>query len=38
MGEESETEWMCVHIRLNHFVAQQKISQHCKLTILQQKT
>ena len=33
-GKESEREWMCVHVSLNHFV-QQKWSQPCKSTILQ---
>ena len=35
VGKESEREWICVHIRLNHFVMQQKLSQPCKSTILQ---
>ena len=26
MGKESEKEWMCVYIKLNHFVVQQKLS------------
>ena len=33
--KESEKEWMCVYIYLNHFVVQQKLSQHWKSTILQ---
>ena len=37
MGKESEKEWTCVHVQLNHFVVQQKLSQQCKSTILQKK-
>ena len=35
MGKESEKEWMCVYLSLNHFVIQQTLSQHYKSTILQ---
>ena len=35
MGKESEEEWMCVYVELNHFDAQQKLSQLCKATIIQ---
>lgn len=35
MWKESGREWMCVHVQLNHFVVEQKWSQHCKSTILQ---
>ena len=27
---------MCVYVYLNHFAVQQKLSQHCKSTTLQQ--
>ena len=35
MGKESEKEWKCVYVQLNHFVVQQKLVQYCKSTILQ---
>ena len=35
VGKESEKEWMCVDVSLNHFAVQQKWLQHCKSTILQ---
>ena len=35
MGKEPEREWMCVHVKLHHFVVQRKLSKHCKSTILQ---
>lgn len=28
-GKESERGWVCVHVQLNHLVAQQKLSQAC---------
>ena len=34
-GKESEGEWTCVHVSLNHFVVQQKGLQTCKSTLLQ---
>ena len=34
VGKESEREGMYVYIELNHFVVQQKSSQHCKSTTL----
>ena len=33
VGKESERAWVCMY-KLNHFVVQQKMSQHCKSTIL----
>ena len=30
VGKDSEREWVCVHVELNHFVVQQKWSQPCK--------
>ena len=35
MGKESEKEWM--HVKLNHFSVQQRLTQHCKSTIRQYK-
>ena len=35
VGEEFERGWMCVYVRLGHFVVQQKLSQPCKSTMLQ---
>ena len=35
VGQESEKEWICVYVKLNHSVVQQKLSQHCKLIIFQ---
>ena len=35
MGKESTKEWACVYVQLIYFVVQQKLTQHCKLTILQ---
>ena len=35
MGKESEKEWICVYVELNHFAIQQKLIQHCKSTTLQ---
>ena len=34
MGKESEKEWVCVEVKLNHFIVQQKVSQYCTSTIL----
>ena len=36
-GKEHEKEYMCVYIYIyvNHFAVQQKLTQHCKSTILQ---
>ena len=36
MGKESEEEWICVYVSLNHFVVQQRLSQPCISTTLQQ--
>ena len=33
MGKESEKEWIYVYVHV-HFAAQQKLTQHCKSTIL----
>ena len=35
MGKESVREWICVCVKLNHFVVQKKLPQHCKSAILQ---
>ena len=35
MGKEPEKELMCTHVQSSPFVVQQKLSQHCKPTILQ---
>ena len=37
MGKESEKEWVWVYVQLNYFVVQQKVSQHCRLTIIKLK-
>ena len=34
-GERTKKEWMYVYVKLNHFVVQQKLSQHWKSTIFQ---
>ena len=34
---KNEKEWICVYIWLIHFIVQQKLAQHCKATILQEK-
>lgn len=34
MEKESEKEWICVYVQLNHFVVQQKLTHHCKSTTL----
>ena len=40
-GKESEKEYIYIHIhihvKLNHFAIHQKLTQHCKSTILQLK-
>ena len=33
--KDSERDYICVHVQLNHFFVQQKLSQPCKSTILQ---
>ena len=38
MEKESEEEWMCVYVWLNHFVVQQKLSQPCKSTSIKLST
>ena len=35
VGKESDRGWICVYVCLGHFVVPQKLSQPCKLTILQ---
>ena len=35
MGKESKKEWIYVYVLLLHFAVQQKLTQHCKSTILQ---
>ena len=35
MRNECEKEWIHVYAELNHFAVQQKLTQHCKSTILQ---
>ena len=35
VGKESEGEGICVYVWLGHFVVQEKLSQPCKLTIVQ---
>ena len=35
MGKESKKEW--IYVQLIHFAVQQKLTQHCKSTILQSK-
>ena len=37
MGMESRREWIYVYVWLIHFAVQQKLTQHCKSTILQLK-
>ena len=37
MGKESKKEWICVYVYLIHFAVQQKLTQHCKSTILHLK-
>ena len=34
-GKESKKEWIYVYVKLIHFAVQQKLTQHCKSTILQ---
>ena len=35
VGNESEKEWICVYVSLNHFVVQKRLSQPCNSTVLQ---
>ena len=35
MGIESKKEWIYIYVQLIHFAVQQKLTQHCKSTILQ---
>ena len=35
MGTESRREWIYIYVWLIHFAVQQKLTQHCKATILQ---
>ena len=35
MGSKSKKEGICVYIDLIHFAVEQKLTQHCKATILQ---
>ena len=37
MGRESKEEGICVYVWWIHFAVQQKLTQHCKATILQLK-
>ena len=37
MGRKSKEEGMYVHMWLIHFAVQQKLTQHCKATVLQFK-
>ena len=37
MGKESEKELRYICVKLNHFAAYLKLTQHCKSTILQFK-
>ena len=34
MGGKSNEEGMCIYVRLIHFAVDQKLTQHCKVTIL----
>ena len=34
-GKEYEKEYIYIYIYLHHFAVQQKLTQHCKSTILQ---
>ena len=34
-GKEYEKEYIHIYVQLNHFAAQQKLTQHCKSTIFQ---
>ena len=34
MGKESEKDWICVYVKLHHFVVQQKLTQNSKSTRL----
>ena len=35
MGRVSKKEWIYIYVQLIHFAIQQKLTQHCKMTILQ---
>ena len=35
VGGRSKMEWVCVYTQLIHFVVQQKLTQYCKVFILQ---
>ena len=35
MGKEPKKQWIYVYVQLNHFAVHLKLTQHCKLTILQ---
>ena len=35
MGKEPKKQWIYVYVQLNHFAVHPKLTQHCKLTILQ---
>ena len=35
MGKESKKEWIYVYVELIHFAVQQKVTQHCKSSMLQ---
>ena len=37
MGRKSKKEWIYVYVLLIHFAIQQKLTQHCKATIVQEK-
>ena len=37
VGGRLKKEGTCVYVRLIHFIAQQKLTQHCKATLLQLK-
>ena len=37
MGKESKKEWIYVYVQLTPFDIEQKLTQHCKATILQLK-
>ena len=32
MGKESEKEWICVYVYMNHFAVYLELTQHCKST------
>ena len=35
MGKESKKEWIFLYVKLIYFAVQQRLTQHCKSTILQ---